>query len=327
MVYTCHSDFWGADLTPPQTSSLSSYSSYFCYSLEHTPTPTSTSLYSCYLSHILFWNSTSLSMSCCPHMHGDQYCTLSSLYPFSILTRTTSSTDTFPQPLSIIISTLPWTSYLVVCFANTQYIQFFPDGFKVSELQFGWNCDLHSVRNYLHHCLWFSQSAKGEINYIQDFLLFVRIDMVIMLWRWEYIFDWLCDPFIGWFFSAYAFCKLLPLVTISLFCQVGDNCWDELPGTVSYCDSAEAGPFDGAASSGAASGGSAGPLRLGAGSSAAMGDGHGYNLDQEKQLPGVVMASQGQNFFSLLYQLAQLDDSRYVWFVFCHVMVSHVTLV
>ena len=43
-----------------------------------------------------------------------------------------------------------------------------------------------------------------------------------------------------------------------------------------------------------------------------MGDGHGYNLDQEKQLPGVVMASQGQNFFSLLYQLAQLDDSRYV---------------
>lgn len=95
--------------------------------------------------------------------------------------------------------------------------------------------------------------------------------------------------------------------------EVGDNCWDELPGTVSYCDSAEAGPFDGAGSSGAACGGSAGPLRLGVGSSsAAVGDGQGYNLDQEKQLPGVVMASQGQNFFSLLYQLAQLDDSRIV---------------
>ncbi|KAK8401660.1 hypothetical protein O3P69_001054 [Scylla paramamosain] len=92
--------------------------------------------------------------------------------------------------------------------------------------------------------------------------------------------------------------------------EVGDNCWDELPGTVSYCDSAEAGALDDSAG---ASGGGAGPLRHGAGSSAAaVADGLGHNLDQEKQLPGVVMASQGQNFFSLLYQLAQLDDSRIV---------------
>lgn len=95
------------------------------------------------------------------------------------------------------------------------------------------------------------------------------------------------------------------------FYQVGDNCWDELPGTVSYCDNAETTLFDDAPSIGGAAGGGAGPHRVGAGASAAaVGDGHGYNLDQEKQLPGVVMASQGQNFFSLLYQLAQLDDSR-----------------
>ncbi|KAG7165384.1 Ubiquitin carboxyl-terminal hydrolase 24-like 1 [Homarus americanus] len=84
--------------------------------------------------------------------------------------------------------------------------------------------------------------------------------------------------------------------------EVGDT-WDELPGTASYCDTGEEGSSDGAGGSGAASGASAGPSRLGVRSfSAAVGDGHGsqYNLDQEKQLPGVVMASQGRDVFSML---------------------------
>lgn len=96
--------------------------------------------------------------------------------------------------------------------------------------------------------------------------------------------------------------------------EVGDN-WDELPGTASYCEASEEGSSEGAGSLAAASEAVAGPSRLGARAfSAAVGDGHGsrYNLDKEKQLPGVVMASQGRDVFSMLYQLAQLDEPRIV---------------
>ncbi|XP_069185948.1 ubiquitin carboxyl-terminal hydrolase 24 isoform X1 [Procambarus clarkii] len=96
--------------------------------------------------------------------------------------------------------------------------------------------------------------------------------------------------------------------------EVGDN-WDELPGTASYCDTVEEGSSNGAGASGTASGAVAGPSRLGARAfSAAVGDGHGsrYNLDLEKQLPGVVMASQGRDVFTMLYQLSQLDEPRIV---------------
>ncbi|XP_071548346.1 ubiquitin carboxyl-terminal hydrolase 24-like isoform X1 [Panulirus ornatus] len=92
--------------------------------------------------------------------------------------------------------------------------------------------------------------------------------------------------------------------------EVGDN-WDELPGTASYCDIYEGSGSDGAGGSGA----SGGHSRLGAGPPlAAVGDGHGcqYNLDQEKQLPGVVMASQGHDVFSMLYELAQLEEPQIV---------------
>ncbi|KAK4305331.1 hypothetical protein Pmani_022773 [Petrolisthes manimaculis] len=97
--------------------------------------------------------------------------------------------------------------------------------------------------------------------------------------------------------------------------EVGDN-WDELPGTASYCDSVEGGTSDSAVSGAVGgSGGGASSLRLGAGaSSAAVGEGDGsqYNLDQEKQLPGVVMAGQGRDLFTLLHRLAQLDEPRIV---------------
>lgn len=36
-----------------------------------------------------------------------------------------------------------------------------------------------------------------------------------------------------------------------------------------------------------------------------------FDLEQEKMLPGVVMAVEGQ-VFDMLYQLADLDESRYV---------------
>ena len=44
---------------------------------------------------------------------------------------------------------------------------------------------------------------------------------------------------------------------------------------------------------------------------AASGGGCGdFNLEQERQLPGVVMACQGTEVFSMLYRLAQLDDQK-----------------
>lgn len=101
----------------------------------------------------------------------------------------------------------------------------------------------------------------------------------------------------------------------SYYQQVGDN-WDELPGTASYCDSGEGGGTSDSAVAGAAggSGGGTSGLRLGAGaSSAAVGEGDGsqYNLDLEKQLPGVVMAGQGRDLFVLLHRLSQVDEPRY----------------
>lgn len=107
-------------------------------------------------------------------------------------------------------------------------------------------------------------------------------------------------------------------LTFLLYYQVGDN-WDELPGTASYCDINEGSSSDGAGGSGA----SGGHSRLGAGpSSAAVGDGHGcqYSLDQEKQLPGVVMASQGRDVFSMLYELAQLEEPQYVNYFFYYTL-------
>lgn len=100
----------------------------------------------------------------------------------------------------------------------------------------------------------------------------------------------------------------------SYYQQVGDN-WDELPGTASYCDSVEGGGTSDSAVAGAAggSGGGASGLRLGAGaSSAAVGEGDGsqYNLDLEKQLPGVVMAGQGRDLFVLLHRLSQVEEPR-----------------
>ncbi|ROT66789.1 putative ubiquitin carboxyl-terminal hydrolase 24 [Penaeus vannamei] len=98
--------------------------------------------------------------------------------------------------------------------------------------------------------------------------------------------------------------------------EVGDN-WDELPSAASYCDTVESGISDvGAAGSSGAMASVAGPSRMEAagGASAAVGDCQGsqYNLEQEKQLPGVVMSSQGKDFFSMLYQLALLDEQRIV---------------
>lgn len=98
--------------------------------------------------------------------------------------------------------------------------------------------------------------------------------------------------------------------------EVGDN-WDELPSAASYCDTVESGISDvGAAGSSGAMASVAGPSRMEAagGASAAVGDCQGsqYNLEQEKQLPGVVMSSQGKDFFSMLYQLALLDEPRIV---------------
>ncbi|XP_068228806.1 LOW QUALITY PROTEIN: ubiquitin carboxyl-terminal hydrolase 24-like [Palaemon carinicauda] len=93
--------------------------------------------------------------------------------------------------------------------------------------------------------------------------------------------------------------------------EVSEN-WDELPGTASYTDTPEASSSDGASGSGASGGTSR--HGGGAGAAAAVGDGHGsqYNLEQEKQLPGVVMASQGRDVFAMLYQLAQLDEPKIV---------------
>lgn len=107
---------------------------------------------------------------------------------------------------------------------------------------------------------------------------------------------------------------------------MGDN-WDELPSAASYCDTVETGISDagGAGGSGAMAT-VAGPSRMEAagGASAAVGDCQGsqYNLEQEKQLPGVVMSSQGKDFFSMLYQLALLDEPRFGCLYLCTLVIS-----
>ncbi|XP_076051171.1 ubiquitin carboxyl-terminal hydrolase 24-like isoform X2 [Oratosquilla oratoria] len=81
------------------------------------------------------------------------------------------------------------------------------------------------------------------------------------------------------------------------------NNWDELPGLGSYCDVAS-GPSPSSCSSSEATG------AVSSSGGAGMSEGRQqYKLEQEKQLPGVVMAA-GRDVFNLLYHLAQLDDTR-----------------
>lgn len=86
----------------------------------------------------------------------------------------------------------------------------------------------------------------------------------------------------------------------------------------------------GAAGSSGAMASVAGPSRMEAagGASAAVGDCQGsqYNLEQEKQLPGVVMSSQGKDFFSMLYQLALLDEQRSVFVLKCYLVYTYLLL-
>ncbi|KAK7081025.1 Ubiquitin carboxyl-terminal hydrolase 24 [Halocaridina rubra] len=107
-------------------------------------------------------------------------------------------------------------------------------------------------------------------------------------------------------------------INVTSICQlkeVSDN-WDELPGTASYADTPEGSNTESTSVTGAGASTSGGASRhvSGSGGAAAIGDGQGsqYNLEQEKQLPGVVMASQGRDVFTMLYHLAQLDEPKIV---------------
>ena len=89
--------------------------------------------------------------------------------------------------------------------------------------------------------------------------------------------------------------------------QLKEN-WDELPNTPSPSASsadvtAEVDTMDDVAGGASCNsgGGSAGRLS--------------YHMEQEKSLPGIVMASGGQ-VFNMLYQLAGVDNLKYFYFYY-----------
>ena len=101
-----------------------------------------------------------------------------------------------------------------------------------------------------------------------------------------------------------------------------DN-WNELPGAASYSDNAEGNreevfgpaPRPSGSPPRSASHGkvAASPQKnesaaSSSGGAAGGGGGGDFNLEQEKQLPGVVMACQGPEVFGMLFKLAQQDD-------------------
>ncbi|CAL4091223.1 unnamed protein product, partial [Meganyctiphanes norvegica] len=103
--------------------------------------------------------------------------------------------------------------------------------------------------------------------------------------------------------------------------EVGET-WDELPGTASYMDNdggnGSSSGADGAASASASTGPTVTFKGVGASSGGASAESaaggarsSSYNLEQEKQLPGVVMATQA-DVFSMLYMLTQLDDPKII---------------